>query len=186
MKFLSDFLPVLLFFIAYKLYDIYTATAVAVGVAVIQIVYFQVRYGKVEKMQWVTLGLLVFFGGMTLAFRDPDFIKWKPTVINWLFAAAFWGSLFIGEKSLIQRMMDQAISLPDAIWVRLTYIWIVFFVSIGVINLYVAFNFDEDTWVNFKLFGMLGLTLVFVIAQGFYIARHAKEDILDKSTENKS
>ncbi len=175
MKFLADFFPILLFFIAYKVYDIYAATAVAIAASAIQVSYYQLRYKKVEKMQWITLILLVFFGGMTLAFRDPDFIKWKPTVVNWLFAAAFWGSLFIGEKSLLQRMMDQAITVPDNIWVRLNYIWISFFIGIGLLNLYVAFNYDEDTWVNFKMFGMLGITFAFVIAQGFYIARHAQE-----------
>ncbi len=182
MKFLSDFLPVLLFFIAYKTHDIYVATGVAVAASAIQVAYFHFRYGKVEKMQWVTLGLLVFFGGMTLAFRDPDFIMWKPTVVNWLFAAAFIGSLFIGQKSLIQRMMEQAISLPDKIWVRLTYLWAGFFIAIGLLNLYVAYNFSEETWVNFKLFGMLGLTFAFVIAQGFYIARHT--NVIEKSGES--
>jgi len=175
MKFLADFFPILLFFVAYQMAGIYVATAVAIGASVLQVAYFQLRYKKVEKMQWVTLGLLVFFGGMTLIFRNPDFIKWKPTVVNWLFAAAFFGSMFIGKKSLLQRMMDQAITLPPPIWIKLNYLWIAFFISIGFLNLYVAFNFDEETWVNFKLFGMLGLTFVFVIAQGFYIARHAEE-----------
>jgi len=175
MKFLADFFPILLFFVAYQMAGIYVATAVAIGASVLQVAYFQLRYKKVEKMQWVTLGLLVFFGGMTLIFRNPDFIKWKPTVVNWLFAAAFFGSMSIGKKSLLQRMMDQAITLPPPIWIKLNYLWIAFFISIGFLNLYVAFNFDEETWVNFKLFGMLGLTFVFVIAQGFYIARQAEE-----------
>jgi intracellular septation protein len=175
MKFLSDFFPILLFFIAYKLEGIYVATAVAIIASAAQVTYFQVRYKKVEKMQWVTLWLLIFFGGLTLAFRDPDFIKWKPTVVNWLFAAAFLGSQFIGKKTLLQRMMDQAVSLPQAIWLRLNYIWIGFFIGIGLLNLYVAFNYSEDTWVDFKLFGMLGITFVFIILQGFYIARHVTE-----------
>ena len=181
MKFLSDFFPILLFFIAYKLEGIYTATAVAIIASAIQVAYFQIRYKKVEKMQWVTLWLLIFFGGLTLAFRDPDFIKWKPTVVNWLFAAAFLGSQFIGNKTLLQRMMDQAVTLPQVIWQRLNYIWISFFVGIGFLNLYVAFNFSEDTWVDFKLFGMLGITFVFIILQGFYIARHVTE--VDKPSE---
>ena len=175
MKFLSDFFPILLFFIAYKLEGIYTATAVAIIASALQVAYFQIRYKKVEKMQWVTLLLLIFFGGLTLAFRDPDFIKWKPTVVNWLFAAAFLGSQFIGEKNLLQRMMDQAVSVPPLIWQRLNYIWISFFIGIGLLNLYVAFNFSEDTWVDFKLFGMLGITFVFIILQGFYIARHVSD-----------
>lgn len=181
MKFLSDFFPILLFFIAYKLEGIYTATAVAIIASAVQVAYFQIRYKKVEKMQWVTLWLLIFFGGLTLAFRDPDFIKWKPTVVNWLFAAAFLGSQFIGNKTLLQRMMDQAVTLPQVIWQRLNYIWISFFIGIGFLNLYVAFNFSEDTWVDFKLFGMLGITFVFIILQGFYIARHVTE--VDKPSE---
>jgi len=176
MKFLTDFFPILLFFIAYQAYDIYVATAVAIGASAAQVAYFQVRHKKVERMQWVTLGLLIFFGGLTLLLRDPDFIKWKPTVVNWLFAIAFLGSEFIGKKSLLQRMMDQAVTLPDEIWTRLNYIWISFFIGIGLLNLYVAFTFSEETWVNFKLFGMLGVTFVFIIAQGFYIARHVKDE----------
>ncbi len=175
MKFLSDFFPILLFFVAYQLYDIYVATAVAIAASAGQVAYFHLRYKKVEKMQWVTLGLLIFFGGLTLLLRDPDFIKWKPTVVNWLFAAAFLGSAFIGKKSLLQRMMDQAVTLPELIWSRLNVIWISFFIGIGFLNLYVAFNYPEDIWVNFKLFGMLGITFVFVIAQGFYIARHVQD-----------
>jgi len=176
MKFLTDFFPILLFFIAYQAYDIYVATAVAIGASAAQVAYFQIRHKKVERMQWVTLGLLIFFGGLTLLLRDPDFIKWKPTVVNWLFAIAFLGSEFIGKKSLLQRMMDQAVSLPAEIWTRLNYIWISFFFGIGLLNLYVAYNFSEETWVNFKLFGMLGVTFVFIIAQGFYIARHVKDE----------
>lgn len=186
MKFLSDFFPILLFFIAYKTYDIYVATAVAIAASLLQVGYFQLRYRKVENMQWITLGLLVFFGGLTLLLRDPDYIIWKPTVVNGLFAIAFLGSQFIGSKNLLQRMMDQAISLPAAAWKRLNYIWISFFVFVGLLNLYVAYDLAflfceqaidkdacaEDIWVDFKLFGMLGLTFVFIIGQGFYIARH--------------
>lgn len=183
MKFLSDFFPILLFFIAYQAYDIYVATAVAIAASAGQVAYFQLRYKKVEKMQLITLGLLAFFGGLTLLLRDPDFIKWKPTVVNWLFAIAFLASNFIGKKTLLQRMMDQAVSLPEIIWKRLNIIWISFFVAIGFLNLYVAFNFSEETWVNFKLFGMLGVTFVFVIAQGFYIARHIEESETVESEE---
>jgi intracellular septation protein len=181
MKFLSDFFPIILFFIAYQASDIYVATAVAIGASAAQVAWFKLRHKKVENMQWVTLGLLVFFGGLTLVLRDPDFIKWKPTVVNWLFAIAFLGSQFIGEKTLLQRMMDHAVSLPAGIWARLNIIWITFFITIGLLNLYVAFNYSEETWVNFKLFGMLGITFIFIIAQGFYIARHVKDEDLQTS-----
>jgi len=176
MKFITDLLPVILFFIAYKTYDIYVATAVAIGAALIQVVYLWFRYRKVEKMQLITLALLVVFGGLTLALRDPTFIKWKPTVINWAFAAAFLISALFMEKSLIQRMMGQALTLPKAIWSKLNYAWVIFFIFSGALNLYVAFNYDEATWVNFKLFGLMGLTLVFIIGQGIFLGRYLEPE----------
>ncbi|MGD2119791.1 MAG: septation protein A [Chromatiales bacterium] len=176
MKFLADFFPILLFFIAYKFYGIYVATAVAIAASFVQVGYSKLRHKKVEKMHLVTLVLLVVFGGLTLVLRDPLFIKWKPTVVNWLFAVAFLGSPLFSEKNLLQRMMDQAVTLPAKIWQRLNLVWVAFFISIGLLNLYVAFNYSEETWVNFKLFGMMGITFVFVIAQGFYIARHVADN----------
>jgi len=184
MKLLADFFPILLFFIAYEMYDIYIATAVAIGSSAAQVAYNHIRYKHVEKMQWITLVLLVFFGGLTLLLRDPDFIKWKPTVVNWLFAIVFFGSMFIGEKSLLQRMMDHAVSLPPNIWLKLNYLWITFFIGIGLLNLYVAFNFAEDIWVKFKLFGMLGITFIFIIGQGFYIAKYVQETNPAEAEEN--
>ena len=176
MKFLADLFPVILFFTAYKVYDIYVATAVAIVASLIQVTYSHFRHSKVETMHWVTLGLLTLFGGLTLILQDPDFIKWKPTVVNWLFAAAFLGSHVFMERSLIQRMMDHAITLPKEIWSHLNIAWSSFFVGMGALNLYVAFNFSEDTWVNFKLFGLMGLTLIFVIAQGFYLAKYIEPE----------
>ena len=114
----------------------------------------------------------MIFGGLTLALHDPVFIKWKPTVVNWLFAVAFLISGLFMERNLLQRMMDHAISLPSNIWYRLNLAWITFFISAGLANLYVAYNYSESTWVDFKLFGMLGLTLLFMLLQGFYLARH--------------
>jgi len=171
MKFLTDLLPVILFFAAYQLYDIYIATAVAIGAALLQVAFNLLVKKHVETMQWVTLGLLAVFGGLTLILHDPTFIKWKPTVINWLFALAFFGSALFMERNLLQRMMDHAIELPKHAWTRLNLAWIMFFLSMGIINLYVAYNYSEETWVNFKLFGLMGLTLAFVIIQGFYMAR---------------
>jgi len=172
MKFLADLFPVILFFAAYQLFDIYVATAVAIGAAVAQVAFYRLRTGTVPTIQWVTLGLLVFFGGMTLLLRDPDFIKWKPTVVNWLFGLAFILAPMFGSKTLVERMMGQAVSLPGAAWRRLNGAWAVFFLAIGALNLYVAYGFDESTWVNFKLFGIVGLTLLFALGQGFYLVRH--------------
>lgn len=172
MKILTDLFPVILFFAAYQLYDIYVATQVAIAAAVLQVAYQRIRHGKVETMHWVTLGLLAVFGGMTLALHDPTFIKWKPTVVNWLFGAVMLGSELFMQRSVLRRMMDHAVTLPDWAWRRLNAAWATFFFILGGINLYVAYNFSEQTWVNFKLFGFMGLTLLFVVAQGFYLARH--------------
>ena len=176
MKILADLFPVILFFIAYQLFDIYIATQVAIAAAAVQVVYNRLRYGKVETMHWVTLGLLVVFGGLTLALRDPTFIKWKPTVVNWLFAVAFLLSQLFMKRSLLRRMMDHAVNMPDTAWLRLNTAWVAFFAAMGVLNLYIAYNFSEAVWVNFKLFGFLGLTLVFMLAQGFYLARFVEPD----------
>ena len=176
MKIVADLFPVILFFIAYKLFDIYVATQVAIAAAALQIGWAKIRHGKVETMHWVTLGLLIVFGGLTLALRDPTFIKWKPTVVNWLFAAAFLGSELLMQKGLLRRMMEHAVALPDLVWRRLTLAWTWFFLAMGLLNLYVAYNFSEETWVNFKLFGFMGLTVAFLLAQGFYLARHMEPD----------
>jgi intracellular septation protein len=176
MKFLYDFFPILLFFIAYKLGDIYTATAVAIAAAAVQTLVFWIRHRRFEKMHLITFGLLLFFGGLTLLLRDPVFIKWKPSVVNWLFAAVFLGSHWIGEKPIVERMMRHAIQAPPPVWLRLSWMWITFFISIGLLNLYVAYTYSEETWVNFKLFGMLGITFAFVIGQGFYLARYMIEE----------
>ena len=125
-------------------------------------------------MYIVTLVLVVLLGGATLLLQDKTFIQWKPSLVNWLFAVAFIGSEFIGDKNLLERMMGSQIELPKIIWRRLNYMWSSFFIFVGVLNVYVAFSghYSEETWVNFKLFGMLGLTIVFIILQGLYLARH--------------
>ncbi len=175
MKFLYDFFPILLFFVAYKLWGIYVATGVAIAAAAVQTLAFWLKHRRFERMHVVTFLLLLVFGGLTLLLRDPVFIKWKPTVINWLFAAVFLGSHWIGERPLVERMMSHAIKAERPVWLRLSWMWIGFFVGIGLLNLYVAYNYSEDTWVNFKLFGMLGITLAFVIAQAIYLSRYVTE-----------
>lgn len=183
MKFITDFFPIILFFIAYKMYDIYVATAVAIVAALVQVAYAWHKHRRVENMQWITLGLIVVFGGLTLILQDETFIKWKPTVVNWLFAAAFLGSQYIGNKNFIERMMGGNVDLPKAVWVRLNLSWVAFFIFSGAANLYVAQNFDTDTWVNFKLFGMLGLTFVFIIAQGIYMTRFMKGNTAENTPD---
>ena len=180
-KLLLDFFPVLLFFVVFKYHDdptegIIAATAVAIVASIIQVAYTRLRHGRVENMHLITLALIVVLGGATIVFRDEMFIKWKPSIVNWLFGAAFLVSEFIGSKNLVRRMMDKAVTLPDAIWFRLNMAWVVFFVAVGFVNVWVVYNFDTDTWVNFKLFGLLGLTVLFVIGQSIYMMRHIKED----------
>jgi intracellular septation protein len=177
MKFLFDFFPVLLFFVAFKLYDIYVATAVAIAASAAQVGWVWLKHRRVERMPLITLALITVLGGATLVLQDEQFIKWKPTVVNWLFASVFFGSQFIGKRTIIERMMGQNMQLAATVWVRLNLAWVAFFIAMGILNLYVAFHFDTNTWVNFKLFGMLGLTLAFVIVQAFYLARHLNVDV---------
>ena len=180
MKFLFDFFPLLAFYTAYKLYDIFIATGVIIVATVIQVGYTWIRYKKVQNMHLVTLVLVVVFGGATILLHDAEFIKWKVSIVNWLFGVAFLGSQYIGNKNLVQRMLDTAISVPDTVWTRLNLSWSLFFLSMGFLNLYVFKNFDESTWVDFKVYGLLGLTAVFIIAQGFYLSRHASDDSMEE------
>ncbi len=172
MQALIDLIPVVLFVVAYQAYDIYIATMVLMASLVIQIALLKVFGRPVEKMHWITLGLVLFFGALTLGFRDPLFIMWKPTVINVLLAAALLASEWFMQTSLMTRMLRKMAPFPPHVCTTLTYLWAGFFVFLGLLNLYVAYNFSEETWVNFKLFGLMGLSLIFMVAQGFYLARH--------------
>jgi intracellular septation protein len=181
MKFLFDLFPVILFFAAYKFADIYVATGVAIAATIAQIAWVKFRHGKVEKMLWISLGLIVVFGGMTLLLRDPTFIKWKPTVLYWLFAAVLLGSaLFLG-KNLIRAMLEQQVALPDPVWARLNLSWVGFFTVMGGLNLYVAYHYSEADWVNFKLFGGMGLMFAFIVAQGLMLAKYVEQSEKESS-----
>jgi intracellular septation protein len=199
MKQLFDFFPILLFFIVYKFFldlpdelivsvnqffpfmqmqpgeskhAIYLATLTAILATFVQVALTAIVSKKIEKMHIITLILLVVFGGATLMLKDPIFIKWKPTAINWLFALVFLGSQYVGKKPLVERMMGHALKVNDsAVWLRLNLAWVGFFIFSGIANLVVAFNFSEEIWVDFKLFGLMGLTILFVIGQAFYLAR---------------
>ncbi len=176
MKFLIDFFPILLFFAAYKLFDIYVATAVAMVATLGQIAWLRLKTGRVEPMQWLSLGVIVLFGGATLLAHDETFIKWKPTVLYALMASALWGGWCLARRNFIRTLMQGQLSLPDPVWQHLMHAWAGFFTFMAVLNLWVAYQFDTDTWVNFKLFGGLGLMVLFVIGQALYLGRHIETD----------
>jgi intracellular septation protein len=176
MKLLLDFFPIILFFAAFKLAGIYVATGVAIVATIAQIAYLRYSTGKVEPMQWISLAVIVLFGGATIVAQNDTFIKWKPTVLYWLMGGALLvGQLFF-RKNLMKSLMGAQMELPDDAWRVLNWSWITFFAAMGIVNLWVAFNFDTDTWVNFKLFGGLGLMAVFVVAQALYLGRYMKSD----------
>ena len=176
MKLLFDFLPVLLFFVTFKVWGIYAATAVAIVVTVLQIGWVWRQKGQVEPMQWVSLGVIVVFGGATLIAQDETFIKWKPTVLYWLMGGGLIVAEHVFKRNGIRALMGAQLELPDNAWRQLLHAWAGFFAIMGVINLWVAYHFDTDTWVNFKLFGGLGLMVLFVLGQAVYLSRHMKQD----------
>jgi intracellular septation protein len=177
MQLLFDFLPVIAFFVSYKVTgNMFVATGVIIVAVILQTAFQWFRHRKVSSMALISGALVLVFGGLTLLIHDKAFIQWKVTVVNWLFALAFLGSRFFGDKLLIERIMGDNVQLEAALWQRLNWAWIVFFTALGAINLYVAYNFSEATWVNFKLFGMLGLTVVFALAQAFWLASKMPAD----------
>ena len=179
MKFLFDFFPVIVFFVAYKLEGIFFATAIAIAATVVQITWVWLKHRKVDAMLWVSLGVIVIFGGATLLLQNETFIKWKPTVLYWLFAAVFALAPLIFGKNLIRAMMHKQISLPEPVWSRLNLSWIAFFALMGLINLYVAYTYSTDAWVNFKLFGGMGLMLVFVVLQALMLSKYVEQKETD-------
>lgn len=175
MKLLFDLFPIALFFLAYKLGDIYWATGIAILGTIGQIAWLRLRSRRIETTHWISLIVIVVFGGMTLLFRDETFIKWKPTVLYAVFALALVLTPLVSGRQPMKALMGSQLQLPDPVWNRLTQLWIGFFVLMGALNLVVAYSFSLDVWVNFKLFGSLGLTLVFVVLQGLWLSRHMKD-----------
>ena len=204
MKFLFDLFPVILFFGIFKWGEsspdaaqsiankflssfisggavsagqapILLATAVAILATFAQIGYLMARRKKIEPMLWVSLAIIGVFGGATIYLNNDLFIKWKPTVLYWCFAIALIVSQMVWRKNLIRAMMGKQISLPEPVWDRLNLAWVAFFMSMGLVNLYVAFNFDTGIWVNFKLFGFTGLMFAFIIAQSLMLSKYLKD-----------
>jgi len=205
MKFLFDLLPIFLFFSAFKYYEshkeaaaellntlfsslgfasgflpsqspILVATLVVMVATALQIAYVRLRHGKVDAMLWISLILVTVFGGLTLVLHDETFIKWKPTLLDWLFTLVLLVSARFFNRNLIRAMMEKQVQLPEPLWRNLNYAWAAFFAFMGVLNLYIAFNFSTDIWVNFKLFGGIGLTLLFVLAQGIFLTKHMPQE----------
>jgi intracellular septation protein len=203
MKIILDFLPIVLFFLTYnqaekradeaaalatdwfgflvaggavgaKEAPVLLATVVVILATFAQVLYLKLRGQKVDTMLWVSLGLVTVMGGATIYFHNDTFIKWKPSVLYWVMAAAFWLSPILANKNLLKIMMGEQVELPTAVWRNLNLAWIAFFSFMGVLNLWVAYNYDTSTWVSFKSFGGMGLMLVFMVAQGFYLTRHLK------------
>jgi intracellular septation protein len=199
-KFLFDLFPIILFFVAFKWGDanpeattallanlglhlngaakpgVLLATLVAILATFGQIAWVWAKHRKVDTMLWVSLALIVVFGGATLWLQDEAFIKWKPTVLYWLFASALLLAPLLFERNLIRLMMEKQLTLPEPAWVRLNQAWAGFFAFMGGANLFVAFNYSTDIWVDFKLFGSLGLMVLFILGQSVYLSRHLKEN----------
>jgi intracellular septation protein len=175
MKFLFDLFPVALFFVAIQIWDIFVATAVAIGATIVQVGYLLLRGRKVEPMLWASLAIIVVFGGLTLYLRDRTFILWKPTVLYWLFGAVLAGAALL-RRNLIRALLSDQMRLPDPVWNRLNWSWVAFFAFMGVVNLYVAFNYSEKIWASFKLFGGMGLMFLFIIAQSLVLAKYMHEE----------
>ena len=204
MKLLFDLFPVILFFAVFKFAGaqpeaaqafashylaflvadgeitaqqapILLSTAVAILATLAQVLWLLLRRRHVDTMLWVSLVIIVVFGGATIYFHDEMFIKWKPTVLYWCFALALIGAQLVLRKNLIRSLIGQQMSLPDPVWDKLNLAWSAFFAAMGALNLYIAFNFPLELWVNFKMFGFIGLMIAFVIAQTAYLSRYLKE-----------
>ncbi|MDR1012460.1 MAG: septation protein A [Coxiellaceae bacterium] len=174
MKLIYDFLPMVLFFLSYKFWGIYVATGIAIIFSLLQICFFWLKCQKIEFINIITLISVLTLGTATLFFRNEMFIKLKPTAFYWIFALLLFGTQIIGTKPFIERLMKNKITLPKTVLYRLNLSWMTFFIIMGGINLYVAYNFNTSVWINFKLFGTIGATLVFCILQSFYITKFLK------------
>ena len=176
MKLALDFFPILLFFIAYKFAGIYVATAVAIGGAILQILYAKLVLKRIDPMLWISFAIVAIFGTLTLVLHNPVFIKWKPTVLYWFMGIGLTLSALVFRRNLIRKLVGAQLVLPDIIWARLNLAWAAFFMLMGLLNLLIAFNFSESIWVNFKLFGGMGLMILFTIAQSVFLLPYLKED----------
>ncbi len=179
MQFLYEILPVFLFFLAFKFYDIYVATIVGIVATTMQVGISRIVTGKWDRKQLITLGVFVFFGSMTLYFHNPIFVKWKPTVVFWIFGIVIFGYQLFSSKPLMQRLMENMLQdkgeIPLKVWRNINVAWACFFILLGCINLYVAYAFSNEAWVNFKFYGVTGALFAFSLFQAVYLARYMTE-----------
>lgn len=179
MQFFYEILPVFLFFIAFKFYGIYTATIVGIVATALQVVLTRVWAGKWDRKQLITLGVFVVFGGMTLYFHNPVFVKWKPTIVFWIFAVIILGTHFTAKKPIAQQLMENVLketsAIPKQVWKNLNIIWALFFISLGAVNLYVAYYMSNNAWVNFKFYGITCILFLTSILQAIYLMRFMTE-----------
>jgi len=171
-----EYIPLVIFLIFYKFGDLYWATGSLIVTSALQILYYLIRKEKVPSRNWIFFGLIAVFGGLTIFFHDDAFIKWKVTIINEFFAIALLVSHYVFKKNIIKQFLSESLTLPEPIWAKLNLAWALFFALCGALNLYIAFNFDLDTWVNFKVFGLTGLTLTFAIASIFSLYKYLPKD----------
>jgi len=176
MKLLFDLFPIILFFAAFKLFGIFAATATAIAATVAQIAWTKYRHGKVDTMLWVSFAIIAVFGGATLLLHDETFIKWKPTILYWVFSVTLLVSNLLLGKNLMRALLHEKLALPAHVWNHVNLAWSLFFAALGVVNLYVAFNYSTDTWVNFKLFGTTGMMMLFVLLQAMALSKYVEED----------
>ncbi|MEI6897804.1 MAG: septation protein A [Psychromonas sp.] len=181
MKQLLEFIPLVIFFIVYKMVDIYAATGALMVAMTLSFIYSYFKNGKkAEKMQIITLAMILIFGSLTLALHDDAFIKWKVTFIYSIFSIGLLVTQFIFKKPAIKQMLGKEMALPDNIWNNLNLAWATFFAVLAVANVYVAFNLSQEIWVNFKVFGLLGITLLFTVLSGIYLYKHMPQESKDK------
>ena len=176
MKLLFDLFPIILFFAAFKLFGIFAATATAIAATVLQIAWTKWRHGKVDTMLWISFAIIAVFGGATLLLHDETFIKWKPTILYWVFSLTLLFSNLFFRKNLMRAFLHDKVALSVKVWNHVNLAWSLYFAALGVVNLYVAFNYSTDTWVNFKLFGTTGMMLVFVLLQAMVLSKYVEED----------
>jgi len=181
MKILFDLFPVILFFVTFKTFGVFAATAAAIVATLAQVIWVKYRHGKVDTMLWVSLVIITVFGGATLLLHDENFIKLKPSILYWFFASALLFSKIFLNKNILRNLLQEKMSLPDSVWNTVNLAWSGFFIALGFLNLYVAFNFSTDAWVNFKLFGTTGLMFIFILLQAFLLTKYHPENNQEKS-----